>query len=202
MWRLCSNYRQWLSVSLSKKLINYSYLAIIKIVCYHSSCCFYYLQNNMMITTQLGLLLFLTICCTVVGGGILSYIGLLGGGFCPGGFCPEGILSGWLCPGGFFRLPHVHINHCCFLMVLRAYSFISEMVTALCHCNIQACPSWSFELRAIPLVKPEFEQRWVGSLRKCEQKYVDMYKRRGHCQKTEKWKGKGRTSTRLTSNKP
>ena len=43
-----------------------------------------------MITTHLGLLsLFLTICFTVVGG-ILSYIGLLGGGFCPGG-----ILSGY-----------------------------------------------------------------------------------------------------------
>jgi len=60
---------------LSNKLINYSYLAIIKIVCYHSPYSFYYLQNNMMITTQLGLLsLFLTICFTVLGDFVLHRV--------------------------------------------------------------------------------------------------------------------------------
>jgi len=82
-----------LPVSLSKKLINYSDLAIAVVA---------YIFYKIMITSQLGLLsLFLTISFTVVAGGILSYIGLLGGGFCPGGFCPGGFCPGGLCPGGF-----------------------------------------------------------------------------------------------------
>ena len=64
-------------VSLSKKLINYSDLAIAVVA---------YIFYKIMITSQLGLLsLFLTISFTVVAGGILSYIGLLGGGILSGG---------------------------------------------------------------------------------------------------------------------
>ena len=93
---------QWLSVSLSNKIINYSDLAIIKIVCYHSPYRFCYLQNNTMITTQLGLLsLFLTISFTVVGG-IMSYIGLFRGGILSGG---GDFVQGDYVRGDFVRLP-------------------------------------------------------------------------------------------------
>jgi len=70
---------------LSKNLINYSDLAIAVVA---------FVIYKIMVTSQLGLLsLFLTVPFTIVAGGILSYIGLLGGG----------ILS-----GGDFALPVLH----------------------------------------------------------------------------------------------